>query len=201
MSPDRPATQSAASHPSPRRPVLRALFRLFAGVLVAGWVAAAGGGAGVDEYQLKAAFLNKFVKYVSWPAERQQERAGPLVVAVFGQDPFGARLDDVFKSRRQDERPVVVRRLRALEDLKGAHVLFVPAREAARLNEILDATRGAGVLLVGESTDFAAHGAAINFYLEGDKLRFEVNTEAAKRQGLKLSSDLLKLARIVEDKR
>jgi len=158
------------------------------------------GAEGVDEYQLKAAFIGKFVKYVTWPPESLGEGDAPLVVGVLGQDPFGDKLEAAFKSKKSDERPVVVRRFSTLEGLATAHVLFVPAQEAARLGEILRSTRDASQLLIGESTDFAARGGVINFYLEGDKLRFEINTESAKRQKLKVSSDLLKLARIVSDK-
>jgi len=162
---------------------------------------AAGTGAeGVDEYQLKAAFIGKFVKYVAWPAERLREGDAPLVVGVLGQDPFGDKLEAAFKNKKPDERPVVVRRFPGLEGLEAAHVLFVPAREAARLGEILHAAKDANLLLIGESEGFAARGGVINFYLEADKLRFEINTESAKRQKLKVSSDLLKLARIVADK-
>jgi hypothetical protein len=161
----------------------------------------AGTGAdGVDEYQLKAAFIGKFVKYVTWPAERLRDGDTPLVVGVVGQDPFGDKLEAAFKNRKPGDRPVLVRRFHGLQDLEAAHVLFVPAREAERLGEILHATKAAGLLLIGESDDFAALGGVINFYLEGDKLRFEINTESAKRQRLKVSSDLLKLARIVTDK-
>jgi hypothetical protein len=162
--------------------------------------AEAGVGAdGVDEYQLKAAFIGKFVKYVTWPPERLGDSA-PLVVGVLGQDPFGDKLEAAFKNRKSDERRVVVQRFPTLDGLEGAHVLFVPAQEAARLGDVVRATRDASLLLIGESADFAARGGIINFYLEGDKLRFEINTESAKRQKLKVSSDLLKLARIVSDK-
>jgi len=159
------------------------------------------GGESIDEYQLKAAFLSKFVKYVTWPDERTTPPDAPFVVGVLGSDPFGAKLDDTFKSRKVDEHPIVVRRFGGLEGIEGAHVLFVPDREAKDLERVLALTAAAGVLLVGESDDFARAGGVVNFYVEGDKLRFEVNTDAAKRQRLKVSSDLLKVARIVTDKK
>jgi hypothetical protein len=172
------------------------------GVVVGVHAVEASGGAaeGVDEYQLKAAFLAKFVRYVTWPAERLGSDDAPLVVGVFGQDPFGDKLEAAFKSRKPDERPIVVRRFQGLEGLESAHVLFVPAREAGRLGEVLHTVKDASQLLIGESDDFAARGGVINFYLDDDKLRFEINTESAKRQKLKVSSDLLKLARIVSDR-
>jgi len=167
-------------------------------------VSLAGGGGevgpqGVDEYTLKAAFLNKFVKLVSWPEERLAEKAA-LVIVVYGEDPFGKRLDETFSKRKEDERKVVVRRVTRLDDLDGAHVVFLPRTEIEQLDELLAVTKQTGTLLVGESEAFAARGGAINFYTEEDKVRFEINPESAKRQKLKISSDLLKLARIVKDK-
>jgi len=178
---------------------LRGLWSLLAllGLVSAG----IGNGAdGVDEYQLKAAFIGKFVKYVAWPPERMGSNDAPIIVGVFGQDPFGERLEAAFKNRKSDEHPVLVKRFSDLDAIGKAHVLFVPAREAGSLGEILRQTKESGLLLIGESEGFAARGGVINFYLDGDKLRFEINPESAKRQHLKVSSDLLKLARIVTDK-
>jgi hypothetical protein len=187
----RAATDSTTTHAAP-----------VPAAIGASWVESeSGSGAeGVDEYQLKAAFVGKFVKYVTWPVERLRESDAPLVVGVLGQDPFGDKLEAAFRNRKSDERPVLVRRFTGIDGLAEAHVLFVPERETPRLGEVLRAVKDAGLLLIGESDGFAARGGVINFYLEGDKLRFEINTESAKRQRLKVSSDLLKLARIVVDK-
>ena len=176
---------------------LLALCALFGATLAGG--GPTGGAEGVDEYALKAAFLSKFVKFVTWPAERLGEKE-PLVIGVFGQDPFGKRLEETFDKRKDDERKVTVRRLTKLEELSLVHVLFVPGREDARLKEILAALAEDSVLVVGEADGFAARGGSINFYTEADKIRFEINPEAAKRQRLKISSDLLRLARIVKEK-
>lgn len=156
---------------------------------------------GIDEYELKAAFLGKFVQYVTWPAERLGDKGEPLVVAVLGGDPFGPRLDQALDGLRLDGRALEVRRAEQLRDLAAAHMLFVPQREAEGLQEILEVTRAASVLVVGESPDFAASGGVIGFYVEREKLRFEVNLEAAKRRNLHLSADLLKVARIVKERK
>jgi uncharacterized protein DUF4154 len=194
MSATRPPT-------SPRRALLALglAWLLFPGGEVA---ARSGGGSGekagesVGEYQLKAAFLGKFVKYVTWPVERAP-RGAPLRVGVLGSDPFGASLDEIFRGRKVDDRPVEVHRCRTLESTQGLHLLFVPRSESERLGRIVETTRGTGMLLVGESPEFAPGGGVIGFYLEGEKLRFEINLGAARRENLRLSADLLKLARIV----
>ena len=192
------APTPSGSWPRTLAGVLLALCVLL-GATLAGGGGPASGADGVDEYDLKAAFLGQFVKFVTWPEERLGEKEA-LVLGVFGQDPFGKRLEDTFQKRKDGERKVTVRRLTKLEELREVHVLFLPEREIARLKEVLAALSGANVLVVGESADFAAQGGSINFYTEEDKLRFEINPEAAKRQKLKISSDLLKLARIVKEK-
>lgn len=168
------------------------------GVSLAGGGGAAGA-EGVDEYDLKAAVLSKFVKLVSWPEERLADKAA-LVIAVYGEDPFGKRLEETFAKRKEDERKVSIKRVTRVEDVAEAHVVFVPRGEVEHLPALLDRTKQAGVLLIGEADGFAARGGTINFYTDEDKVRFEINPEAAKRQKLKISSDLLKLARIVKDK-
>ena len=208
MSSFRPSTPAASTAGLARHAGERA--RALAGALLAlcllfGPARAGGGGGagsaadGVDEYALKAAFLSKFVKFVTWPTDRLGEKE-TLIIGVFGQDPFGKRLDESFEKRKGEERRVAIRRLTKLEEVDDVHVLYVPERENAQLEKIMAATAEAGVLLVGETDDFAARGGSINFYTEADKIRFEINPEAAKRQKLKVSSDLLKLARIVKDK-
>ena len=153
----------------------------------------------VQEYAIKAAMTEKFVRYVGWPKERFDDARAPIVVGVYGKDPFGEALDKAFDGRESDGRPFKIRRVTQLGDCRACHVLYVPANEVARAPEIAKAVKGAGVLLIGESPGFALTGGIINFYLDDQKLRFEVNPEAAKRQKLTISSNLLKLARIVEE--
>jgi len=182
-------------------PALRSLGRVLLALALAAVSLGALRADGVDEYELKAAFLGKFVKYVTWPAERLGAKREPVVIAVLGRDPFGRKLDEALEGLRLDGRPVQVRRLETLKDVPAAHLLFVPQRESEHLGEVLAATRAAGVLVVGESPAFAASGGVIGFYLDKEKLRFEVNLEAARRANVRLSADLLKVARIVKDGR
>ncbi len=166
--------------------------------------AGAGGGAGsqASEYELKAALIHKFVKYVEWPAQRFSDKSAPVVIGVFGHDPFGEILDRTLEGKKHGDRSFEILRLKDLEELGRCHILFLPEQEKGQEKRVLQATAGRGVLLVGEFEGFAAHGGAINFYIEEEKhIRFEINPEAAKDEGLTISSNLLKLARIVKDER
>jgi len=149
------------------------------------------------EYQLKVAFLYNFTKFVEWPANSSDGTAEPIVLGIAGKGPHAAELEEVVRNRTVNGRKLVVKTVETPEAAKGVHVLFLPASEDARLAEWLGAVRGACTLTVGESGAFAQSGGTINFVVEGDKVRFEVNEDAAEQAGLKVSSQLLKLAKTV----
>jgi len=77
-------------------------------------------------------------------------------------------------------------------------MIFISKSDRARLAEILPRLSGRQILTVSEAPGFASRGGIINFYLEGNKVRFEINPAAARRDGLKISSQLLNLGKIVE---
>jgi hypothetical protein len=152
------------------------------------------------EYQVKAAFLFNFTKYVKWPEKAFEGEDSPLVVAVVGKDPFGSVLDETLKSKSIGKHPLVIRRFSSVDRLDACHLLFVPASEADRVKKIVQHYEGSSTLLVGEPDGFSTNGGVIRFVLADKKVRFEVNTDAAKRARVEISSQLLKLARIVTDK-
>ena len=144
------------------------------------------------EYRVKAAFLYNFVKFVEWPPEAA---AGPLEICVAGQNPFGTVLADIVRDENVGGRPIRARVI--LEPDKSCDVVFVPRR--ANTSAYLGAARGAPVLTVGETTAFTTQGGLVRFFLDGSNVRFEINRAAAERAGLRISSRLLQLARIVPD--
>ena len=152
-----------------------------------------------QEHQVKAAFLLNFVKYVKWPAHAFEQPDAPLVIAVLGTDPFGKVLDDTLRDKTVGSRKLEVRRFKSLQELSTCHLLFVAASEAPKLAKIVEALGKKPVLLVGETEKFASAGGCIGFYVEDKKVRFEFNLESSKRFELEVSSQLLKLARIVKD--
>lgn len=172
---------------------MRVLLTLFACISIA-----ARDGA-VGEYAAKAAFISKFLGYVKWPESAFENAASPLRVAVLGADPFGKALDDTFKDKRFGTRAIEIVRFKSLGAIEPCHVLFVPNAEAPRLPKLLEELKGRSVLLIGESTDFAATGGCINFVLEDKKIRFELNPDATKRAELEVSSQLMQLAKRVRD--
>jgi hypothetical protein len=145
------------------------------------------------EYQVKAAFLFNFTKFVEWPDDVFLEN-GPLRLCIVGADPFGASLDGIVRGETVNGRPLAIDRHRALADLSACQLLFVSRSEQGRMREILNAVDGDSVLTVGDSPSFLADGGMIEFRLEGSKVRFAIDPAKADRCRLKISSKLLRLA-------
>jgi hypothetical protein len=149
----------------------------------------------VSEYQVKAAFLLNFGKYVEWPSASVGDA---IDICVLGRDPFGSTLDETLAGHTVDGRQVKPRRLSDVSQARGCNILFVSRAAQAPVDAVLSRLAGAPVLLVGEQNHFARQGGMINFVEVDNKVRFEINEAAAKKAGLKISSQLLKLATIVE---
>lgn len=155
------------------------------------------GAAEVTEYQLKAEFIERFTRFIEWPDESVASRE-PFVIGIVGRDPFGEFLTSLAEKRTIKNRRVVVRHLDRDDELGSCDVLFVSSSEKEALAEILRATASKPVLTVGDTRGYAEAGVVINFYPDGDNVRFEINERAAKASGLDIQAKLLKLARIVE---
>jgi hypothetical protein len=151
--------------------------------------------AGPGEYEVKAAFLYNFARFVEWPAAPADD--GTFGIAVLGSDPFGSVLDDTLRGKTIGARPVVVRRIKHSEEVGGSRILFISDSEKDRLPAILKSLEAAPVLTVGEMSEFAERGGVIRFKLDNERIRLEINVAAAERSRLRISSQLLKLARIV----
>jgi hypothetical protein len=149
------------------------------------------------EYEVKAAFLYNFARFVEWPPDALGSPGDPFVVAVLGRDPFGPVLDETLAGKTIAGRRVEVRRTDRVADALEAEIVFVCASERANVPAILKALDKPGLLTVGDSEGFAEQGGAINFVVQARKVRFEINPARAERAGLKMSSQLLKLATLV----
>ena len=161
----------------------------------------AGPGAGAPDpptdYQVKAAFLYNFAKFVKWPDGALK---GRFVVAVIGDDPFGETLDRAFAGKTVLARPVERRRARDAAEARGAQIVFVGASERARRPAVLAALKTGGALTVGDMDKFAEGGGMIGFRLKDATVRFDVNLREVNQAGLQMSSQLLKLAqRVITD--
>lgn len=151
------------------------------------------------EYQVKAAFLLNFAKFIEWPSDVFQDEQKPITVCIFRYDPFGRSLDDILEGKIVNNRQVVARRIVELGELSACQIAFVSEREEKRLPEVLNRLKGSSVLVIGETGTFAERGGGIQFFLEDHRLRFAVNVDAVRKAHLNVSSKLLTLAKIVHD--
>lgn len=149
------------------------------------------------EYQVKAAFLYNFAKFVEWPTSGFSDASSPLQICVFGRDPFGQALRDITNQKTVNGRKLEVNQVTDLQHARGCHILFIASSGETAVKQIVDGLRGAGVLTVGDSKGFTEQGGMINFVLENDRVQFEVNQKAAAQAGLKISSKLLSVAKLV----
>lgn len=152
------------------------------------------------EYEVKAVFLLNFTRFVEWPADGGN--AGqPFVIAVIGEDPFGARLDEVLRGEKLGDRPLVVKRVATVEQAGSCGTLFISRSEKPRLEKILNQVAGRPVLTVSDIQDFAEAGGMVELVTEESKIRFHIKVDASKAANLAISAKLLRPAVIVKTRK
>jgi hypothetical protein len=149
------------------------------------------------EYQVKAAFLFSFTKFVEWPKDVFPNADAPLQICVLGQDPFGREFEQSIVEKIVNGRRVELAHPDGVTQARGCQVLFIAASEKKRMHDILRALEGASVLTVGDTPSFIETGGIINFVLDQERVRFEINLRAAELAHLKLSARLLTVAKLV----
>jgi uncharacterized protein DUF4154 len=151
----------------------------------------------VTEYQVKATYIYNFGRFVQWPSNTPAAKGDSFSICVLGQDPFGPTLDATLAGETLDGRPVTVKRISTPRDAGECRILFISSTEESHLKEILVALDDSGILTVSDMPAFSRRGGMIQFILEGDKVRFEINLAKAETAKLVLSSELLKVATTV----
>ena len=147
-----------------------------------------------SEYQIKAAFLYNFAKFVEWPPQAFANPQSPIVIGVLGKNVFGDDLEHTIHNKIINRHPFQCEELHSLREATNCQILFISASEKNRLPKILKDLRGANILTVSETDQFIQAGGMINFVIENDEVHFQINDDAAKKAGLKISSKLLSLA-------
>jgi hypothetical protein len=168
------------------------------------------------EYQVKAAFLYNFIKFVDWPEETSDSNE-PIIIGIVGKDPF----EDAFKPLQEKEakdRKVIIQRFEGFveleksgkkekdqphpknQDIQKCHLLFICPSESERIADIIASVKGHSILTVGDIQGFLESGGIVNFVIEENKVGFEINIAAAEHAKLKIRSQLLRLAKRVVEK-
>ncbi|MGB7541430.1 MAG: YfiR family protein, partial [Burkholderiales bacterium] len=150
--------------------------------------------AQVQEYALKAAFLSKFGLYVEWPSSAFSSPTSPFNLCVAGQDPFGESLDKAVAGERINGHNVVIRRLKTVGRESGCHILYIGGSDAQRGVQVIETVRGSSALTVSDARGSGSGTGIIDFVITDNRVRFDIDDEAAAQNGLVISSKLLSLA-------
>jgi YfiR/HmsC-like len=172
---------------------LKAMVLVFSLMFVPGFAGFAQD-ASPSEYQIKAAFLYNFAKFVQWPPQAFAGPGSPMVIGVLGDNVFGDNLERTIRNKTIDNHPFEFREFHSVKEATNCQILFISPSEKKRLPKILNGLRGTSVLTVSETDHFIEAGGMINFDIEDSEVHFQINNAAAKKSGLIISSKLLSLA-------
>ena len=161
------------------------------------WLAVVTQAQSATEYQVKAAFLFNFAKFVEWPADSFPGADASLQICLPGKDPFGHEFEEVIGDKSVNGHRIEVIHPSGVPQARGGQIIFVASSEKKRVPEILRGLRGSSALTVGDTPGFAGIGGIINFVLDDGRVRFEINTKAAERAHLKISARLLTVAKLI----
>jgi hypothetical protein len=191
--------------PPPRRRHRGAWRRLRSACLLAlavlGLLPSGASSAAPNEYDVKATLMVNFMKFVEWPDDTSAVAPGPLVLAVVGNDPFGAALERATAGQSVNGRSVVVKRWKNPRELGPCHVLFVAVSDADEVSHILGGLKGTAVLTIGDGPSFVSEGGIIGFFMHDSRIRFDISPTTAERAHLRISSRLLAVAHVVQGER
>ncbi len=177
--------------------------RLVAVLIGVALLAAPAGEAEVapTEWDVKAAYLYNFTRFVEWPDRSTTLADTPFLIGVLGRDPFGPVLDDTLAGKTVDGRRIVVRRLGRADEAASVQILFLGPASGRETERALSAARGRPVLTVCDGDGPVRRGVVLTFRIRDGRVRFDVDLRAADEAGLKISSQLLKVALAVEGRR
>ena len=152
-----------------------------------------------SEYQVKAAFVYNFAKFVEWPAREFATPTAPIRICVWKDHSFEAELNHIANGKSIAGRPVGIIAVQDADQGRNCHILFVNSSQEKQVHHIVEVLRDTSVLTVGETRDFVDEGGIIGFTMQDDRVQFQVNHRAANQAGLRISSRLLSLAkRVIE---
>jgi hypothetical protein len=174
------------------------------GLLLWGWCAPLAGqslaeesGSSRMEYEVKAAFVHNFTKFVEWSRDSFESEDSPIRMGILGQGPITEPLMNL-DGKEVKNRSLSVSAINSLDNANEFHIIFFNPSERENITSLLSSLNNSSVLTIGDMPGFAEECGIINFYLKGGKVRFEVNVAVSRRERLKISSKLLRLARIVD---
>jgi hypothetical protein len=151
----------------------------------------------VDEYSIKAVWLEKFTHFIDWP-DQIQYSSEEFIIGIFDIDPFEGKLELLYENYSIWERPVRIKYIHNFDSISHVHILFLPRYANVNIEKLTSTLKNKPVLIISESEGFAESGTHINFFVVDNKIRFEINESAMHDSGFFVSFRLLKIAKIVK---
>ena len=151
------------------------------------------------EYNIKAAFIYNFTRFIEWPDSAFATPQSPFIVGVIGPDPFGPRLEAVMNGETVKGRPIRIKRFTSISQADECHIVFVSGKARTDVKKLSEVLRGKPILTVSDKPDFDQEGGMISLSMAENKIKLIINSTAAKASTLSISSKLLRLAEIKEE--
>jgi len=150
------------------------------------------------EYQVKAAFLYNFTRFINWPPTAFTAPDAPFVIGIVGNDPFGTYIEEIVAGEKVGDRKIIVQHYQDVKEIGNCQIIFIHLSESSKVKEILTALESHNILAVSDIDNFAKLGGQVRFFKESNKVKIQINMEAAKRSQLEISSKLLRIAKILK---
>jgi hypothetical protein len=147
--------------------------------------------AQTSDYKFHSVFIYNFTKYIQWPAEQQ---SGDFVIGVLGNSSISADLEKMAANKTVGAQKIVVKKFKSVAEAGACHILFIPNSANHNFDDVQNKFKGKPTLLITEKSGLAQKGSGINFILQDNKWKFELNEAATQSSGLKVSKELSKLA-------
>ncbi len=156
-------------------------------------------GTASKEYKVKAVFLLYFTQFVEWRPAAFGSANAPFVIGILGDDPFGGYIDETVNNEKVSGHPIIVQRYHDVKEIKNCQILFINSADPERMKEDI-ASAGTNTLTVGDAGGFVKMGGMIRFFTENNKIRLQVNPDAARAADLNISAKLLRVSDIFDPK-
>jgi hypothetical protein len=192
-----PAPEPFKDRPSPISGQLLRSRRRFLIRVILCFLAVVAQAQSASEYQVKAAFLFNFARFVEWPADAFLSADSPLQICILGQDPFGRDFEQMIEDKAVSGHRIEIAHPEGVPQARACQILFIALPDKQQVLQTMQGLKGASVLTVGDAPGFARMGGIINFVLDDNRVRFEINQKAAELAHLKLSARLLTVAKLV----
>lgn len=147
-----------------------------------------------SEYQVKAAFIYNFARFIEWPTQSYFAADSPMIIGVLGKNDFGDNLAQIINGKEIKGHPLQFKEFESVAEATNCQVLFISKSEQSDFPKIIVQLQGANILTVSDGDNFISAGGMINLVIVDQKIRFQINNDAAKKAGLTISSKLLSLA-------